>query len=198
MKHWNIKHSGITSSSFCSHISCFISQPQVEFEALKLELIQKEEEHEQLKRQLAEAGRLREIAERQLEDALETLEDEREQKNNLRKELAALAINPFDSVGNLELHLDQLEESTEEAGDQDSGYNRWPQIAFKANGEHCCSTPRNSGVFLRAPAPGLVSDLLSELHLSDSQKLKQQLTQVSLSHWLKSPVWCLGFGRKGV
>ncbi|XP_072569269.1 protein bicaudal D homolog 2-like isoform X2 [Paramormyrops kingsleyae] len=163
-----------------------LKENQVEFEALKLELIQKEEEHEQLKRQLAEAGRLREIAERQLEDALETLEDEREQKNNLRKELAALAINPFDSVGNLELHLGQLEESTEEAGDQDSGYNRWPQIAFKANGEHCCSTPRNSGVFLRAPAPGLVSDLLSELHLSDSQKLKQQLTQVEKEKGLLS------------
>ncbi|XP_048872020.1 protein bicaudal D homolog 2-like isoform X2 [Brienomyrus brachyistius] len=155
-----------------------LKENQVEFEALKLELIQKEEEHEHLKRQLAEAGRLREIAERQLEAALETLEDEREQKNNLRKELAALAINPFDSVSNLELHLGQLEESTEEAGDQDSGYNnRWPQIVFKANGEHCCSTPRNSGIFLQAPAPGLVSDLLSELHLSDSQKLKQQLTQ---------------------
>lgn len=142
-----------------------------------------------------EAGRLREIAERQLDEALEALKEEREQKNSLRRELSALTLNPFESVGNLELHLDQLDDSQEEGQgregeDHDSGYTNGSVSApssthpphlggSKSNGLiHRYSTPRTSDVFLRAPASGLVSDLLSELHFSDSQKVKQQLLQV--------------------
>ncbi|XP_003963574.3 protein bicaudal D homolog 2 isoform X1 [Takifugu rubripes] len=175
-----------------------LKENQVEFEGIKLELTQKNEEQEELRGQLDEAARLREIAEKQLDEALEALKDEREQKNSLRRELSALTLNPFESVGNLELHLDQLDDSQEEGRegeregegeDQDSGINNGPGSApssahpphlggSKYNGlVHRYSTPRNSDVFLRAPASGLVSDLLSELQFSDSQKLKQQLLQ---------------------
>lgn len=176
-----------------------LKENQVEFESIKLELTQKNEEQEELRGQLEEAGRLREIAERQLDEALEALKEEREQKNSLRRELSALTLNPFDSVGNLELHLEQLDDSQEEGqggegeaedGDenQDSGFNNGPGSSSssanpphlggsKSNGLiHRYSTPRHSDV-LRAPASGLVADLLSELHFSDSQKLKQQLLQ---------------------
>lgn len=77
-----------------------------------------------------------------------------------------------------------------EGEDQDSGFNNGPGSAPSSahlggsinNGHiHRYSTPRNSDVFLRAPASGLVSDLLSELQFSDSQKLKQQLLQVGRS-----------------
>uniref|UniRef100_A0A3B4YTY7 Zgc:162200 n=1 Tax=Seriola lalandi dorsalis TaxID=1841481 RepID=A0A3B4YTY7_SERLL len=147
-----------------------LKENQVEFESIKLELTQKNEEQDELRAQMEEAARLREIAEMQLDEALEALKEEREQKNSLRRELSALTLNPFDAVGNLELHLEQLDDSQEEGQrgegvgegeDQDSGYNNGP-----------------GDVFLRAPASGLVSDLLSELHFSDSQKLKQQLLQV--------------------
>lgn len=175
-----------------------LKENQVEFESIKLELTHKNEEQDELRAQLDEAARLREIAERQLDEALEALKEEREQKNSLRRELSALTLNPFDSVGNLELHLDQLDDSQEEGQggegegeeeNQDSGFNNGPGSASssahpprlggsKSNGLiHRNSTPRNSDVFLRAPASGLVSDLLSELHFSDSQKLKQQLLQ---------------------
>ncbi|CAI5648214.1 unnamed protein product [Oreochromis niloticus] len=176
-----------------------LKENQVEFESIKLELTQKNEEQEELRGQLEEAARLREIAERQLDEALEALKEEREQKNSLRRELSALTLNPFDSVGNLELHLEQLDDSQEEGqggegegedGDenQDSGFNNGPGSSSssanpphlggsKSNGLiHRYSTPRHSDV-LRAPASGLVADLLSELHFSDSQKLKQQLLQ---------------------
>uniref|UniRef100_A0A3B3W2R9 Zgc:162200 n=1 Tax=Poecilia latipinna TaxID=48699 RepID=A0A3B3W2R9_9TELE len=164
-----------------------LKENQVEFESIKLELSQKNEEQDELRAQLEEAARLREIAERQLDEALEALKEEREQKNSLRRELSALTLNPFDSVGNLELHLDQLDDSQEEGrsgeGDtqeenQDSSHTNGSASApsSKSNGLRY-STPRNSDVFLRAPASGLVSDLLSELHFSDSQKLKQQLLQ---------------------
>ncbi|XP_038138595.1 protein bicaudal D homolog 2 isoform X1 [Cyprinodon tularosa] len=166
-----------------------LKENQVEFESIKLELSQKNEEQDELRAQLEEAARLREIAERQLDEALEALKEEREQKNGLRRELSALTLNPFDSIGNLDLHLDPLDDSQEEgqggAGEaqeenQDSSHTNGSASApsSKSNGlNHRYSTPRNSDVFLRAPASGLVSDLLSELHFSDSQKLKQQLLQ---------------------
>uniref|UniRef100_A0A8D0CS05 Zgc:162200 n=1 Tax=Sander lucioperca TaxID=283035 RepID=A0A8D0CS05_SANLU len=143
-----------------------LKENQVEFESIKLELTQKNEVQEELRAQMEEAERLREIAERQLDEALEALKEEREQKNCLRRELSALTLNPFDSVGNLELHLDHSAHPPHLGGSKSNGLI------------HRYSTPRNSDVFLRAPASGLVSDLLSELHFSDSQKLKQQLLQV--------------------
>lgn len=155
---------------------------QVEFEALKVELSQKDEEQDLLRAQMEEAGRLREIAERQLDEALEALKDEREQKNSLKRELAAHTLNPFDSVVHLDLQLDdsldgdraaEEKEQGDKDEEQDSGYNH-----SKGSAKQHCSTPRNSDVFLRPQAPGLVADLLSELHLSDTQKLKQQLLQV--------------------
>ncbi|KAM6929092.1 protein bicaudal D homolog 2 isoform 1-T1 [Lycodopsis pacificus] len=171
-----------------------LRENQVEFESIKLELTHKNEEQEELRGQMEEAARLKEIAERQLDEALDALKEEREQKNCLRRELSALTLNPFDSVGNLELHLEQLDDSQEEGqggeGEgEDSGINNGPGSApgsahpphlggSKSNGLiQCYSTPRSRDVFLRAPASGLVSDLLSELHFSDSQKLKQQLLQ---------------------
>ncbi|XP_010776640.1 protein bicaudal D homolog 2-like [Notothenia coriiceps] len=156
----------------------------------------KNEEQEELRAQMEETERLREISERQLDEALDSLKEEREQKNCLRRELSSLTLNPFESMGNLELHLDQLDDSQEEGQggeggvDQDSGINNGPGSApnsahpphsggSKSNGHiRRYSTPRSSMAFPRAPASGLVSDLLSELHFSDSQKLKQQLLQV--------------------
>uniref|UniRef100_A0A8C0YLR9 Zgc:162200 n=1 Tax=Cyprinus carpio carpio TaxID=630221 RepID=A0A8C0YLR9_CYPCA len=160
-----------------------LKENQVEFESVKLELTHKDEELELMRAQLEEAGRLREIAECQLDEALEALKEEREEKNSLRRELATLTLNPFDSIGHFEVQLDDSrdgekekeagEEEEEEEEEMDSGYNN-----SKGMERNRCSTPRNSDVFLRPQAPGLVADLLSELHLSDSQKLKQQLLQV--------------------
>ncbi|XP_057680835.1 protein bicaudal D homolog 2 [Corythoichthys intestinalis] len=170
-----------------------LKENQVEFESLKHELNQKNEEQEELRAQMEEAARLREIAEHQLDEVLESLKEEREQKNSLRRELSALTLNPFDSVGNLELHLDQLDDGQEvsrtgegevQGNDLDSGIKSNIDPTHPAHGGSKSngvvqrySTPRNSDIFLRAPASGLVSDLLSELHFSDSQKLKQQLLQ---------------------
>lgn len=157
-----------------------------------MELSQKDEEQELLRAQMEEAGRLREIAERQLDEALEALKDEREQKNSLKRELAAHTVNPFDSVVHLDLQLDdsldgdrtsEKNRGDKEEEDQDSGYNH-----SKGSEKQRCSTPRSSDVFLRPQAPGLVADLLSELHLSDTQKLKQQLLQVGRTKILQGRI----------
>ncbi|XP_028669081.1 protein bicaudal D homolog 2 isoform X1 [Erpetoichthys calabaricus] len=154
-----------------------LKENQVEFEAVKHELKCRDEELVLLNNQIEEMNRLREISERQLEEALHTLKEEREQKSSLRKELSMYSINPFDSLSNLHLNLEGLEESLQD-GQEDSGFNSCGIYPPKINGEHIhrISTPRNSDVF--RPAPSLVSDLLSELNLSESQRLKQQLLQV--------------------
>nr|XP_033778180.1 protein bicaudal D homolog 2-like isoform X2 [Geotrypetes seraphini]XP_033778189.1 protein bicaudal D homolog 2-like isoform X2 [Geotrypetes seraphini] len=140
-----------------------LRQNQVEFEGLKHEFKGKEEETEILNGQLMEMSQLKEILERQLEEALETLKSEREQKNELRRELSGF-LSTYDSLGNLQANLDELNEE-----EFDSGYG-------KLNGEIRMSTPRNSNVC--RPGPSLASDLFSELSLSEIQKLKQQLLQV--------------------
>ncbi|XP_033858434.3 protein bicaudal D homolog 2-like isoform X2 [Acipenser ruthenus] len=144
-----------------------LKENQVEFEAVKHELKRHSEELELLNAQLEEQARLREISERQLEEALEELKQEREQKNSLRRELASYSLNPFDSLCNLQQHLEELGldaslpgEGEEEEGEGDSGFNNGALV---------------NKVF--RPAPSLVSDLLSELNLSETQRLRQQLLQ---------------------
>ncbi|KAM4720910.1 protein bicaudal D homolog 2 [Rhinophrynus dorsalis] len=156
-----------------------LKQNQVEFEGLKHEIKRLEEETEFLNSQLEDAIRLKEISERQLEEALETLKTEREQKNNLRKELSHyMNINDSLYSNHLNFSLDGLKFSDETAEpNNDDVMNGFEQNGVsKMNSDNKISTPKkiDSG----SPAPSLVSDLLSELNISEIQKLKQQLMQV--------------------
>ncbi|CAN8185755.1 unnamed protein product [Coccothraustes coccothraustes] len=157
-----------------------LKQSQVEFEGLKHEIKRLEEETEFLNSQLEDAIRLKEISERQLEEALETLKTEREQKNNLRKELSHY-MNINDSMYNshLNISLDGLkfsDEATEPNNDEIVNGFEQNCLSKLSNGKNSTSTPKKSESF--PPAPSLVSDLLSELNISEIQKLKQQLVQM--------------------
>lgn len=128
-----------------------------------------------LNSQLEDAIRLKEIAEHQLEEALETLKNEREQKNNLRKELSQY-INLSDnhisiSVDGLKFSEDGSEPNND---DKMNGHIHGP--LGKLNGDYRTPTSRK-GESLQHP----VSDLFSELNISEIQKLKQQLMQVRTS-----------------
>lgn len=138
-----------------------LKENQVDYEGLKHELKRRDEEIDILNGQLDQLVRLRDIAERQLEEALETLKSEREQKNELRRELSGYL--SYDSIGNLPINLEDPNEE-----DFDSGY--------KSNGDVLMSTPRNSDIFHSGPK--LASDLFTELNLTEIQKLKQQLLQL--------------------
>ncbi|XP_055283446.1 protein bicaudal D homolog 2 isoform X1 [Moschus berezovskii] len=151
-----------------------LRQNQVEFEGLKHEIKRLEEETEYLNSQLEDAIRLKEISERQLEEALETLKTEREQKNSLRKELSHyMSINDSLYTSHLHVSLDGLKLGDDaEAlanGFEHGGLGKVPL-------DNKTSTPTKDG--LTPPPPSLVSDLLSELNISEIQKLKQQLMQV--------------------
>ncbi|XP_069799966.1 protein bicaudal D homolog 2-like isoform X2 [Dendropsophus ebraccatus] len=143
-----------------------LKENQVDYEAIKHELKRRDEEIDILQGQLDELVRLKDIAERQLEEALESLKSEREQKNELRKELSSYM--SYDSIGNLQTHFEDQNEEEFDSGYNSGGLN-------KSNGEILMSTPRNSDVF--HPGPKITSDLFTELGLPEIQKLKQQLLQ---------------------
>ncbi|NXA80316.1 BICD2 protein, partial [Thryothorus ludovicianus] len=157
-----------------------LKQSQAKFEGLKHEIKRLEEETEFLNSQLEDAIRLKEISDRQLEEALETLKTEREQKNNLRKELSHY-MNINDSMYNshLNISLDGLkfsDEATEPNNDEIMNGFEQNCLSKLSNGKNTTSTPKKNESF--PPAPSLVSDLLSELNISEIQKLKQQLVQM--------------------
>ncbi|XP_006900785.1 PREDICTED: protein bicaudal D homolog 2-like [Elephantulus edwardii] len=162
-----------------------LRQNQVEFEGLKHEIKRLEEETEYLNSQLEDAIRLKEISERQLEEALETLKTEREQKNSLRKELSHyMSINDSLYTSHLHVSLDGLKFSddatatttTEPNNDAEALVNGLEHSLAKLPLDIRSSVPLKDG--LPPPSPSLVSDLLSELNISEIQKLKQQVMQM--------------------
>ncbi|XP_071752942.2 protein bicaudal D homolog 1 isoform X1 [Centroberyx gerrardi] len=171
-----------------------LKQNQVEYEGLKHEIKVLEEETVLLNSQLEDALRLKDISEGQLEEALDALKSEREQKNNLRKELAhhiSLTDSVYGAGAHLALTVTGVEglkfpEETNGTngtngsalpaanGNEDSnrcnGHLHGGTGLAKMNGEY---RPGRKGECLHP-----VSDLFSELNLSEMQKLKQQLLQV--------------------
>ncbi|XP_071388202.1 protein bicaudal D homolog 2 isoform X2 [Centroberyx affinis] len=161
-----------------------LRQSQVEFEGLKHEIRCLEEDSQCLRSQLEEAMRLREIAERQLTEALETIKTEREQKALLRKELSHyMTIGDSFYHSSLNISIDNLklqeDPSTITEPDNDDLIRGFENGLVKtAEGDEDNRTSVNRKGELLKPAPSLVDDLLSELNISEIQKLKQQLVQV--------------------
>lgn len=168
----------------------------MEYEGLKHEIKVLEEETVLLNSQLEDALRLKEISEGQLEEALDALKSEREQKNNLRKELAH-HISLTDSVYGAGAHLALSVTGVEglkfpEDTNGTNGTNNSSAVPA-ANGNNEDSNRRNGHLHTASGltkingeyCPGRkveglhpVPDLFSELNLSEIQKLKQQLLQV--------------------
>ncbi|KAM9361792.1 protein bicaudal D homolog 2-like [Symphorus nematophorus] len=161
-----------------------LRQNQVEFEGLKHEIRRLEEDSQCLHSQLEEAMRLREIAERQLTEALETIKTEREQKATLRKELShymtiggSVYNGSFNiSIDNLKLHDDPTAATEPDNDDLIRGFENGLVKAGEGDEDNRAAVNKSGEAF--KPAPSLVDDLLSELNISEIQKLKQQLMQV--------------------
>ncbi|KAM7402149.1 hypothetical protein PAMP_017414 [Pampus punctatissimus] len=161
-----------------------LRQNQVEFEGLKHEIRRLEEDSQCLHSQLEEAMRLREIAERQLTEALETIKTEREQKATLRKELShymtiggSVYNSSFSiSIDNLKLYDDPSAVTEPDNDDLIRGFENG--LIKTGEGDEDNRVPLNKRGEPFKPAPSLVDDLLSELNISEIQKLKQQLVQV--------------------
>lgn len=92
--------------------------------------------------------------------------------------------NVLFSLSPLSISLDGLKFSEDSATEPNNdealhGYdNGFTKLANAIAYDNCVSTPKKE---LFRPAPSLVDDLLSELNISEIQKLKQQLMQVCSS-----------------
>ncbi|XP_051917608.1 protein bicaudal D homolog 1 isoform X2 [Hippocampus zosterae] len=175
-----------------------LKQSQVEYEGLKHEIKVLEEETVLLNSQLEDALRLKEISAGQLEEALDALKSEREQKNNLRKELAhhlSLSDSVYGAGAHIALTVTGVEglKFPEEVNGSDGANSSNGSVlaAVNGNGEDCCRhnghlhagamlAKMNEDYHAGRKSEGLhpVPDLFSELNLSEMQKLKQQLIQV--------------------
>ncbi|XP_072483233.1 protein bicaudal D homolog 2-like [Notamacropus eugenii] len=155
--------------SLKGHIS-YLKETRVEYEGLRREVQRRNEEIELRDSRLAEVTRQKEISDHHLEEALETLQSEREQKKELRRVLSGY-INTYDSLGTLPTNFDGLNHCNDD--DLAFGYNN--QV-FRNPRENMVSTLQNRNSF--SSPPGLVCDLSSELSLSEIQKLNQRLVQV--------------------
>ncbi|XP_035771497.1 protein bicaudal D homolog 1-like isoform X1 [Neolamprologus brichardi] len=166
-----------------------LKQSQVEYEGLKHEIKVLEEETELLNSQLQDALRLKDISDAQLEEALESLKSEREQKNHLRRELVhhlSMCDVAYTGSANLifssappsgtatptTLLSPNTEEPTRCNGHLQSGSGPVTAVgsALRANGECRRQCLKTEGA--------ATSDLLTEMNLTEIQKLKQQLIAV--------------------
>lgn len=173
-------------------LSVLSAAPQVEYEGLKHGIKVLEEETVLLNSQLEDALRLKDISQGQLEEALDALKSEREQKNNLRKELAH-HLSLSDSVYGAGAHLALTVTGVEGLKFPEETNITNGSAMPAANGNNEDSNRRNGHVYAGTglakmngeyrpgwKGEGLhpVPDLFSELNLSEIQKLKQQLLQV--------------------
>ncbi|KOC69833.1 Protein bicaudal D [Habropoda laboriosa] len=138
---------------------------QVEFEGAKHEIRRLTEEVELLNSQVEELTNLKKIAEKQMEEALESLQTEREAKYALKKELDQ-RINS-ESIYNLSNLALSIREITEDQ-------------TICSDGEDDSPALRRIEADLKTQEPGTSAtdkqvDLFSEIHLNELKKLEKQL-----------------------
>ncbi|XP_066601856.1 protein bicaudal D isoform X2 [Prorops nasuta] len=137
---------------------------QVEFEGAKHEIRRLTEEVEVLNGQVEELANLKKIAEKQMEEALESLQAEREAKYALKKELdQRVNSESIYSLNNLALSIRGITDDPTicSDGEDDSPALRRIEADLK-NQEAGSST-------------GKQVDLFSEIHLNELKKLEKQL-----------------------
>ncbi|XP_012274486.1 protein bicaudal D isoform X2 [Orussus abietinus] len=138
---------------------------QVEFEGAKHEIRRLTEELEFLNSQVEELTNLKKIAEKQMEEALESLQIEREAKYALKKELdQRMNSESIYNLSNLALSIRGIAEDQAAGsdGDDDSPALRRIEADLKTQ------EPGTS-------ASGKQVDLFSEIHLNELKKLEKQL-----------------------
>ncbi|CAK9833861.1 Protein bicaudal D [Anthophora retusa] len=138
---------------------------QVEFEGAKHEIRRLTEEVELLNSQVEELTNLKKIAEKQMEEALESLQTEREAKYALKKELdQRINSESIYNLSNLALSIRGITE------DQ----------TICSDGEDDSPALRRIEADLKTQEPGTSAtdkqvDLFSEIHLNELKKLEKQL-----------------------
>ncbi|TNN08677.1 Protein bicaudal D isoform 2 [Schistosoma japonicum] len=150
---------------------------QVEFESVRHELKRLQEENDVIHVQLEEITRLKRMTEKSLEDALESLQIERDQRHNLRKELDSRiisdSISHLSDLRNLSLaNANKLNHHTEnnteyQKLDVNTSTNEPPGTDVKNHEENKANS--------KHPSP---DDLLTELRTTEIAKYQAELAHV--------------------
>lgn len=142
-----------------------LKSSQIEFEGAKHEIRRLTEEVDMLNSQVEELTSLKKIAEKQMEEALESLQSEREAKYVLKKELdQKLNSESIYNINNLALSIRGM------ADDQ----------TMCSDGEDDSPTLQRIEDDLKTQEPGTSNankpvDLFSEIHLNELKKLEKQV-----------------------
>ena len=154
------------------HLSSYFIK--IEFEGSKHEIRHLQEEVEVLNQQVMEQTNLKKIAEKQLEEALESLQAEREQRYNLKKEMdMKMNSESMINMGNLmrglggdEMGKDAMTNPTNQGG-----------LPSKV-GDNNLGGGLDEVMDEDQRSSGPTSDLFSEIHLNELQKLEKQLESI--------------------
>lgn len=149
-----------------------LKSSQVEFEGVKHEIRSLQEEIELCHQQIQELTNLKKIAEKQMEEALQSLQAEREAKYALKKEIDLKINNPNMNMFNFSNLAYSIRGMTEDGG---GGSDEDDLPALKK----IEADVKGSTLDLASP-DGKQVDLFSEIHLNELKKLEKQLEQADL------------------
>lgn len=145
---------------------------QIEFEGVKHEIRSLQEEIELSRQQIEELTNLKKIAEKQMEEALQSLQAEREAKYALKKEIDQKINNPNMNMFNFSNLAYTIRGMTEDGG---GGSDEEDLPAL----QRIEADIKGSTLDLTSPE-GKQVDLFSEIHLNEIKKLEKQLEQADL------------------
>lgn len=146
-----------------------LEKSQVDYESLKHEIRRWQEEVELLNSQVEELSNLKKIAEKQMEEALESLQAEREAKYALKKELDQhINRESMYNISNLAYSIRGITDDSNMGSDGEDdlpGLKRL-EADIKSNSITDINSPDGKQV-----------DLFSEIHLNELRKLEKSLEQ---------------------
>ncbi|XP_050294504.1 protein bicaudal D [Anthonomus grandis grandis] len=142
-----------------------LKSSQVEFESLKHEIRRLHEEMDLLNLQVEELTNLKKIAENHMEEALESLQNEREAKYALKKELdQQINRESFYNINNLAYSIRGITEETVLGSDGEEEGLKHIEASLSSGTGSELTSPDDKHV-----------DLFSEVHLNELKKLEKQL-----------------------
>ncbi|XP_054278386.1 protein bicaudal D [Macrosteles quadrilineatus] len=144
-----------------------LKSSQVEFEGAKHEIRRLQEDVEVLQQQMEELTKLKEIAEKQMDEALHSLQAEREAKYAMKKELDhRINSESMYNLSNLAYSIREITDDGAIGSDEDD----LPVLRR-------IEADLKSGSDLASP-DGKQVDLFSEIHLNELKKLEKQVEQM--------------------
>ncbi|CAG9765592.1 unnamed protein product [Ceutorhynchus assimilis] len=142
-----------------------LKSSQVEFESLKHEIRRLHEEMDLLNLQVEELTNLKKIAEKHMEEALESLQSEREAKYALKKELdQQINRESFYNINNLAYSIRGITEETVLGSDGEEEGLKHIEASLSSGTGSELTSPDDKHV-----------DLFSEVHMNELKKLEKQL-----------------------